>query len=332
MCLCMCVMRQTCWGGVFEPVEQPVEKPETPTTPPSTEDLLTIKIEDKIMAVVGTNNWTAITYGNGKYVAAGTGGYVTVSTDGINWTTPTKLGFTSVNDITALAYGNGKFVIITNGMYTISYDGITWSTPIQFDSRLGVDSIMRVNQLTYGNNRFVYHINGVNTLTIFDDNLNVLATPDDKFRFPVKYQDGLFRTLAVGSSNDTFVVKTSHDGINWETVSPEFTTKSYATYIRDFTYANNSYVIAYNTDIIVVTGTSCNTYTMPSVISGYTNNALKIVYCNGRFVCLTEVRKYVSLYYLLTSIDGANWSVLTELKTDSGAHWTDGAYDICAGK
>jgi len=283
------------------------------------------------MAVVGTNMWTSIIYGNGKYVAAGTGGYVTTSTDGINWTTPTKLNFKPVNDITALAYGNGKFVIITNGMYTISYDGITWSTPIQFNSSMGVDSVIRVNQLTYGNNRFVYH-DKAGTITIFDDNLNVLATPDDKFPFPVKYQDGLFRTLAAGSSDNTFVVKTSHDCIDWETVSPEFTTKSYVSYIRDFTYANNSYVITYDADIIVVTGTSCNTHTMPSVISGYSNHTLKIVYCNGRFVCLTEVCKYVSLYYLLTSIDGANWSVLTELKTDSGDHMSKGAYDICAGK
>lgn len=44
-------------GGVFEPVEPPIEKPEEPekpTTPPSIEDLRTIKINDEIMAVVGT--------------------------------------------------------------------------------------------------------------------------------------------------------------------------------------------------------------------------------------------------------------------------------------
>lgn len=87
-----------------------------------------------------------------------------------------------------------------------------------------------------------------------------------------------------------------------------------------------------NDRIIVVTDTSCNTYTMPSIISGYANHTCKIVYCNGQFVCLTKVSNYTSLYYLLTSIDGANWSVLTELKTDSGNHWTDGAYDIYAGK
>ena len=88
VCVWMCAScEKNDGGGGFEPVEPPVEKPEEPTTPPSTEDLRTIKIEENIMAVVGTNGWNAIAYGNGKYVAVGQKGYVTTSTDGINWTT-----------------------------------------------------------------------------------------------------------------------------------------------------------------------------------------------------------------------------------------------------
>ena len=107
-------MRSKCWGGVFDepikpvepPVEPPVEKPEEPTTPPSTEDLLTIKIEDRIMAVVGTNDWHAIAYGNGKYVAVGDNGYVTTSTDGVNWTTPKQIISSSMyNNIHSIQYG-----------------------------------------------------------------------------------------------------------------------------------------------------------------------------------------------------------------------------------
>ena len=60
-------------GGVFdEPVEPPVEKP---TTPPSTEDLRAININDEIMAVVGTKTWRSIAYGNGIYVVVGLDGY-----------------------------------------------------------------------------------------------------------------------------------------------------------------------------------------------------------------------------------------------------------------
>ena len=42
------------------------------------------------MAVVGTNMWNAIAYGNGKYIAVGDSGYVTTSIDGVNWTTPIR--------------------------------------------------------------------------------------------------------------------------------------------------------------------------------------------------------------------------------------------------
>ena len=79
-------------GGVFEPVEPPIEKPEEPekpTTPPSIEDLRTIKINDEIMAVVGTKTWRSIAYGNGIYVVVGLDGYTAYSTDGENWTRKT---------------------------------------------------------------------------------------------------------------------------------------------------------------------------------------------------------------------------------------------------
>lgn len=48
------------------------------------------------MAVVGTNGWNAIAYGNGKYVAVGANGYVTTSTDGVNWTTPKQIAGSSL--------------------------------------------------------------------------------------------------------------------------------------------------------------------------------------------------------------------------------------------
>ena len=137
-------------GGVFEPVEPPIEKPEDPTTPPSTKDLRTIKIEENIMAVVGTNNWNAIAYGNGKYVAVGASGYVTTSTDGKTWTTPTKIAEFSYtwNDI---IYANGKFVVCGSYSYiAVSTNGTNWTT-------YKVDSSAKYhwNGIAYGNGKFV---------------------------------------------------------------------------------------------------------------------------------------------------------------------------------
>ena len=99
--------RKVTGGG--EPVEPPIEKPEEPTIPPSTEDLFTIKINDEIMAVVGTNGWNAIAYGNGKYVAVGSNGYVTTSIDDVNWTTPKQIAGSSYT-WNGIIYANGKFV------------------------------------------------------------------------------------------------------------------------------------------------------------------------------------------------------------------------------
>jgi conserved domain protein len=105
------------------PVEQPEEpvkpekpdepeKPEKPTTPPATDDIINVKIGDSNM-IVGSNNWNAITYGNGKYVAVGEKGYVTMSTNGVDWSTPKQVGSKVWHAIT---YANGKFVAVGGGV------------------------------------------------------------------------------------------------------------------------------------------------------------------------------------------------------------------------
>ncbi len=163
MRLCMCIMRSKCWGGVFDepinpveppvekpetPVEPPVEKPEEPTTPPSTKDLLTIKIDENIMAVVGTNEWSSIAYGNGKYVAVGYGGYITTSTDGINWTTPKQI---ISSNLRVIAFGNGIFVTAGGKNIACSSDGNNWiisNPPLPF-----VNSLF--SRVAYNNGIFV---------------------------------------------------------------------------------------------------------------------------------------------------------------------------------
>ena len=54
-----------------EPIVPPIEEPEKPSVIPSTDDLIRIKIDDDIMAIVGNGMWRSICYGNGRYVAVG---------------------------------------------------------------------------------------------------------------------------------------------------------------------------------------------------------------------------------------------------------------------
>lgn len=78
-------------GGVLDEPIGPSKPPtEDPVISPSIDDLLKIKINEEDM-IIGTNSWNAIAYGNGKYVAVGSSGYVTTSTNGTSWTTPVRI-------------------------------------------------------------------------------------------------------------------------------------------------------------------------------------------------------------------------------------------------
>lgn len=77
------------------------------------------------------NNWKAIVYGNGIFVAVsttGAGNRVQTSPDGITWTSRSSAADYSWNDVT---YGNGLFVAVTSSGTTdrvqTSPDGITWT-------------------------------------------------------------------------------------------------------------------------------------------------------------------------------------------------------------
>jgi hypothetical protein len=77
--------------------------------------------------VQSTASFVSIEYnGSNLYVAAGSGGQLFTSPDGITWTSRTS-GFGS-NSINKVAYGNGLWVAVgTQGTITTSSDGITWT-------------------------------------------------------------------------------------------------------------------------------------------------------------------------------------------------------------
>lgn len=94
---------------------------------------------------VGDTQWNSVAYGNGKFVAVGFNGNVTTSTDGINWSSIRQIGNTNWNKIT---YGNGKFLICGNNGYVVSSsDGSTWSTPVQLKNNLGQVLNIRLNDV-----------------------------------------------------------------------------------------------------------------------------------------------------------------------------------------
>lgn len=99
------------------------------------------------MAVLGSSTWYAIAYGNGKYVAISTDGYVTTSTNGSTWTTPQQVTSNHLYDI---IFADGKFVAVGYKTVMYSTDGNLWTTV-----KATVFSSAYLSEIAYGNGIFV---------------------------------------------------------------------------------------------------------------------------------------------------------------------------------
>lgn len=131
---------------------------------------------------VGTNNWNAIVYGSGRYMVVGDGGYVTSSVDGVNWASPTRPGNSSTNYV-ALAFGDGKFAALNDysSAAYISINGATWE---------GYGNIFNVSAsncraIGYGKGQFVSF--GASNSAGCYANISLTDIPGNKRRIANKY-------------------------------------------------------------------------------------------------------------------------------------------------
>lgn len=100
---------------------------------------------------LGSRGWTGLTYGNNKYVAVSSDGYVSTSTEGETWTNAIK-AINNINDIYSITFDGKKFTVITLSGYTSeSTDRINWTPAIQ-NIRLGSNNWQAI---AYGNNKYV---------------------------------------------------------------------------------------------------------------------------------------------------------------------------------
>ena len=315
----MCIMRQKCWGGVFETVEPPVEKPETPTTPPSTEDLLTIKIEDEIMAVVGTNTWNAIAYGNGKYVAVGTSGYIATSTDGENWDASKPLTTT----LTGVAFGDGFFVAVDFfGIAYASPDGINWTkysvsgtSQAFYSVAFGDGKFIAVGDKssTYG---FIAESADMFTwtstiLSELKETIQSVIYDDVQNRFAaVSYRHVLF------SEEDDDDMSMGGDSLIWR---PYAVTESKDAYLTGIAYDGNTYMVCgqdqSKSPVEIVYATSSDGISWSELRTLGPGMGNSIAYINGHFViCGYSAAPNPNVY---TSIDGQTWNSTTIYRDNS---------------
>jgi hypothetical protein len=251
-----------------------------------------------------SSSWGNVAYGNGLFVAVGTGNTtdsVMTSPDGKNWTNQTV---PVANGWISVAYGNGLFVAVssngtTNDNIMTSPDGINWTSrtsPV-------------ANQwwsVAYGNGMFVAtSLDGTasdNIMTSPDGiNWTSRTSPVANSWYNVTYGNGLFVAVAInGTTSDQ--IMTSPDGIIWTARTSPILRQWYSV-----TYGNGLFVATSisgsNSDTIMTSPDGINWTTRNTPTSG---QFVDITYGNGLFVTVAYLSDEI-----MTSPDGINWTTRT---------------------
>ena len=242
------------------------------------------------------NNWTAVTYGNGLFVAVsqtGIGNRVITSPDGSTWTTRTTL---VDNQWFGVTYGNGLFVAVANNgvgnQVMTSPDGTTWTIRTSAANK-GWSSV------TYGNGLFVAVAADGAVMTSSDGTTWTSRTCPINSWNSVTYGNGLF--VAVSYSGTGNRVMTSPDGTTWTS-----RTSAVDNYWYKVTYGNGLFVAVAitGTGNRVMTSTDGTTWTSRTSAADATWS--NVTYANGLFVALSN---NPGINQAMTSPDGINWTV-----------------------
>jgi hypothetical protein len=111
----------------------------------------------------GTNNISAVAFGNGLWVAVGQNGTITTSTDGITWTARTS-NF-STNLLYDVKYANGVWVAVGAGGGSTNTGGITYSTD-------GTTWTRKSQSITVGTIYHAVNYNGTNWIVGANNSTN----------------------------------------------------------------------------------------------------------------------------------------------------------------
>ncbi len=257
-----------------------------------------------------STGWTAVTYGNGKFVAVGggSGNRVMTSPDGINWTGRTEaasIGWTGVT------YGNGLFVAVassgTGNRVMTSPDGITWT------SRASAADSSWIS-VAYGNGKFVAVGQTGAVMTSSDGIVWTSRTPAEANDWwSVTYGDGLFVAVASSGTNR---VMTSPDGITW--TSRSITANTWVS----VTYGNGKFVAVSQSGSGNLVGTSATGTTWSTAASFGNFFWTGVTYGNGLFVAVRIGGG------VITSPDGITWTSRTAPSANdwSGVTYANGTF------
>jgi len=259
-----------------------------------------------------SENWSAVTYGNGLFVAVASLSNISyTSPDGMTWTPHATLPMaTSWSSIT---YGNGIFVAIGggggSGCAAASTDGATWTSGTLGPSN-GWTSV------TFGNGLFVAGAyNGISTESeTSTDGVTWNSAGNSNLplavgNISVAYGNGQFVAVSASIGN---TVALSSDGLSWSTQSLPVTTNW-----TSVTYGNGVYV-AITSSNQAATSADGITWVARALTSNASWNS--IAYGNGVFVIVAGNPSNKAA----TSTDGITWVDRTLPSSDNWSSVTNG--------
>ena len=269
-----------------------------------TDNMTTTKIYGESLIV------RSMAYGNGIFVAVGSGATIEYSLDsGNSWLSADYVeASSSGSTFTGVAYGKGMFACCeysngSVGRVHKSVDGSNWEFVNEFDRN--------IENIIYANGRFI--LVGSSGLIAFSDDLVTFTYAEtgieNNFN-SITY--GKNKYIAVSNNGD---IVYSFDGITWYNSSIEGDTTHYrvASYGKGmFIIAGQSGIIRYSYDGL--TWSNANAKTEFASI----NYIRDLIYYNGKFfACLYGENATDSSTdgEVLTSVDGINW-VSDRIDTD----------------
>lgn len=172
------------------------------------------------VSMPGTEMWSDVAYGGGKFVAVSLIGLSTRksqaarSSDGVSWE---YVSISHSYDWVGIAYGGGKFVVVSNnGYFTYSSDqGVTWSTPAKIADGYNFNHIVYGNEyfIAVGTSKAAYSATGAGWATV--------TLPSTGTWGPIAYGNG--RLVIVSTSTAKAIYSDSANGTVWtETSLPPF--------------------------------------------------------------------------------------------------------------
>lgn len=299
---CSCEKEEIETSPVVPPVEQPDNPDESnkPENKPSTEDIINIKINENTMAIVGTENWNDIAYGNGKYVTI-SNRYITESTDGSNWSTPQM--FNNYNTLydSVICFGNGKWCARSRTLSAVSSDLQKWDTITDKLYFTAKNSVFFENAFFAcgENSKLIYLKDGAQSWSSF----NITNTPVKDFYSMVVNDDNL---IVVGHKRDGglnggYIYVINNFEVK-ETIESNINIRFIAFGKGIYVGMSSTGVIYYSTDL---KNWSIANFSDSSIFPSPT--PIHIEYKNGVFIAFLQTSS--GYYKALISLDGKNWDV-----------------------